>query len=282
MNTSLGRFLKRPQVLIGLAVVAISVIVALAAGVIAPYSPHEFSRKPFASPSAEHPMGTDNMGRDILSRVIWGTRVSLIFAFGTAGVALVVGLFLGALPGYYGGWFDDLVSRFVEFFLVIPRLFLIILVVSIYGSSLWVAVIITGLTSWPSNAKIMRAQVLSLKNRAFVHASIGSGKSSFRVLMDHVIPNGIGPLIANSTLVMAHSVLTEASLSFLGLGDANLVSWGKIIYDGQFHVISAPWIVIFPGICLVFLLLALHLLGDGLAAVLNPRLRGKGELAEWL
>jgi peptide/nickel transport system permease protein len=221
-------------------------------------------------------MGTDHFGRDVFSMMVWGTRVSLLFAFGAAGLSLILGVFLGGVSGYFGGLADDLLSRMFEVFIIIPRLFLIILVVALFGNSLWFSVIVIGATMWPSNARIMRAQVLTLKEREYVQAAAVAGGSHLQVLFEHVVPNGIGPVLANSTLQMAYAVLLEAGLSFLGLGDPNVPSWGQVLYAGQNYITSAPWLVIFPGLAIAILLVGLHLLGTGLLHTVNPRMQHYG------
>ena len=270
---------RRPAVA-GLIVLLLAMLVALLASVICREDPYSMTVNMFRPPSPDHPMGTDNMGRDMLARMAYGTRVSLLFAFCAAGISLAIGIVLGALAGYFGGVMDDLLSRVFEVFLIIPRLFLIILLVAFYGNSMLVCVVVIGMTIWPSNARIMRAQVLTLKSRSFVQAAIGTGASNLCVLFKHIVPNGIAAVIANSTLQMAQAVLLEAGLSFLGLGDPNRVSWGQILYQGQYHLRSAWWMVVFPGAALLCLLLALHMVGDGLGAALNPRLREREAWAE--
>lgn len=257
----------------GLFVLVVSAGLAILAPVVSPYDPFEQSNKLFLPPSTSHPLGTDNFGRDVLSRIIWGTRVSLLFGFGVAGISLVIGVVLGAIAGYFGGFVDDLLSRFFEIYLMIPTLFLIILVVSIFGTNIIFTMIIVGVTLWPSNARLTRAQVLSLRNRAFVLASTGAGAGHLRIIFTHILPNGMYPVIVNSTLQMASAILTEAGLSFLGLGDPNQASWGQILNVAQLHMKTAWWLAIFPGIAIMMLVLAFNLLGEGINFVMNPRLR---------
>lgn len=274
-ESPMGLFLREPKARVGLFLVSIIILGAVFAPVIAPYSPRAFFET-LRPPGAQHLMGTDHIGRDVLSMIIWGTRTSLQFAFGASALALVLGVILGALPGFYGGILDDIMSRFFEIFLMIPRLFLIILVVALFGSGVIFAVAIIGLTIWPSNAKLMRAQVFTLRERGFVHAALVSRTPPLKTLFFHIVPNGIGPVIANSTLLMAQAVLLEAGLSFLGLGDPNVTSWGKILHDGQSYIASAGWIVLFPGLALVILLLSLHLIGDALMASQQRSVRMHG------
>lgn len=259
--------------LVGLVLLIMMVLIAVFAPIIAGPDPLDINHVPFAPPSKANLFGTDYMGRDVFAMMVWGTRVALIFAVGAAGISLVVGVLLGALSGYFGGLTDDLLSRLFEVFLVIPRLFLIILMVAMFGTKIWISVVVIGATMWPSNARIMRAQVLSLKDRGYAQAALVSGGSRLAVLFEHVVPNGIAPVLANSTLQMAAAVLLEAGLSFLGLGDPNLASWGQILYAGQNYMVTAPWMVIVPGIAIAVLLMSLHLLGGGLLQLLNPRMQ---------
>lgn len=264
-------FLRNKQTIIGLIILSILLLVALFAPIISSGDPLFSKGSPIQKPSRAHIFGTDNMGRDVFSMIIWGSRVSMLFAFGAAGLSLIIGVILGALSGYIGGVFDDILSRFFEIFYIIPRTFLIILMVAIFGSSVSLMVIIVGATIWPSNAKIMRAQVLTLKNRTYVHAAEVAGGKKLSILFKHIVPNGIGPVLSNSTLQMAQAVLTEASLSFLGLGDPSIASWGKILQAGQSHISSAPWLVIIPGIVIALMLLAFNLLGTALQTTLNVK-----------
>lgn len=264
-------FLRNKQTIIGLSILSILIASALLAPVISPGEPLFSVGPPLQKPSSEFIFGTDNMGRDVWAMIIWGSRISMVFAFGAAGLSLIIGVVLGALSGYIGGVFDDVLSRFFEIFYIIPRTFLIILMVAIFGSSISLMVIIVGATIWPSNAKIMRSQVLTLKSRGYVQAAEVAGSKKLNILFRHIVPNGIGPVLSNSTLQMAQAVLTEASLSFLGLGDPSVASWGKILQSGQSHISSAPWLVIFPGIVIAMMLLAFNLLGTALHATLNVK-----------
>jgi len=267
----LARFFAQPFAVAGAVLLGLVAATAVFAPLIAPYSPFELNPT-LQRPGGQYLLGTDPLGRDILSQIIWGGRVSLAFAFGAAALSLAVGVVMGAIPGYFGGLVDDVFSRLFETFLVIPRLFLIILIVALLGTNIYFVIAVMGLTMWPSNAKIMRAQVLTIKKRGYVQAAIAAGVSPLPIIFRHVVPNGLAPVIANSTLQMAYAVLTEAGLSFLGLGDPNQASWGQILNAGQGYVRSAPWIVISPGLAIMTLLLGLHLVGDGVTRVLNPRL----------
>lgn len=262
-----------PMGMTGAVVLAAIFAIALFASVIAPGDPFSMNGAPFVAPGSDHLLGTDNIGRDVFAMMVHGTRVSLLFAFGAAGVSLVFGIFLGGIAGYYGGIIDDLISRLSDAFLIIPRLFLIIVIVAFFGSQLWLVVFIIGTTLWPANARIMRAQVMSLRERGFVQAARVAGGSDAAIIFGQIMPNSLGPVLANSVLQMAYAVLTEASLAFLGLSDPNVPSWGQILYSGQNYLASAPWLMLFPGLALMVLLLSLHMLGNALMETLNPRMR---------
>lgn len=267
----LKSFLKDPQTVTGLVILVIMLGLAAMAPVLCPGNPLFSVAKPLQSPGGDYIMGTDYLGRDVWAMLVWGSRISILFAFGASLLSLIVGIVLGALSGYIGGWFDDLMCRVFEFFYIIPRTFLVILMVAFFGSSVGLMVIIIGITIWPSNAKIMRAQVLTLKSRGYVQAGKVAGGTRLGILFKHIVPNGMGPVLSNSILQMAQAVLTEASLSFLGLGDPNRASWGLILNAGQKHINSAPWLVIYPGIALALLLLAFNLIGTALHKALNVK-----------
>lgn len=267
------RFTQYKRGVAGLSIVVGAAVVAAMAPLLTPppYILYDDLLKP---PSMAHPLGTDLIGRDVLAEMVWGTRISLLFALGVAGVALLVGVALGALPAYLGGLIDDAFSRFFEIFVMIPRFFLLILFVALFGTNIIFSMLVIGLTSWVGNARITRAQVLTLKERMFVKAGIVSGASSTQVLVRHVLPNGLYPVIANSCLQMGGAILTEAALSFLGLGDPNHISWGQLLYMAPSHM-SAWWIAVFPGISIFFLVFGFNLFGDGVNYALNPRLHAR-------
>ena len=267
----LKSFLKNPQTIVGFAILTVMVLLAVFAPVICPGNPLFSVGKPLQAPNQEFFMGTDYLGRDVWAMLVWGSRISILFAFGASLLSLIVGIVLGALSGYIGGWLDDLMCRVFELFYIIPRPFLVILMVAFFGSSVWLMVLIIGITIWPSNAKIMRAQVLTLKSRGYVQAGNVAGGTRLGILFKHIVPNGMGPVLSNSILQMAQAVLTEASLSFLGLGDPNKASWGLILNAGQKHINSAPWLIIYPGIALALLLLAFNLIGTALHKTLNVK-----------
>ncbi|WP_077357480.1 ABC transporter permease [Virgibacillus halodenitrificans] len=267
----LKQLLKDKYAVIGITVLFSLLIVAIFAPMISPGNPLHSVGSPIQKPSVENFFGTDEMGRDVFAMIVWGSRISMQFALGAAGLSLIIGVVLGALSGYIGGTFDDLLSRTFEIFYVIPVTFLIILMVAIFGSSVPLMITIVGLTIWPTNARIMRAQVLTLKDRSFVHAGDIAGSGKLKILFKHIVPNGMGPVLTNSMLQMAQAVLIEASLSFLGLGDPSVASWGKILQSGQGHISSAPWLVLIPGFVIAAMLLSFNLFGTALERNLDVR-----------
>lgn len=265
---------RQRSALAGLMILVFAILVAILAPRLAPHRPLALHHTTLAPPSSEFPLGTDTLGRDILSYMIYGTRVALLFGLGVAGISFVLGILLGAIPAYFGGLIDDLFSRIVEITLMIPRLVLLIIIVSLFGNNLIYTMIAVALTSWPANARILRSQVLSLKTRLFVRAAISSGAGHLRVLFVHILPNGIYPAVANSALQMGTAILLEASLSFLGLGDPNVPSWGQLLEAGNLRK-WAWWMSFFPGLAILFLVLGFNLVGDGINHALNPRLRAR-------
>jgi peptide/nickel transport system permease protein len=269
-----GRYRTDRTAVVGLAIVGVTVLVALCAPWLAPFSPFALQQGVLQPPGSHYWFGTDQVGRDVLSNLIYGSRVALIFAIGVAGISLIIGVILGSIAGYFGGWIDDVLSRVVEVFLMIPQFILVVTVVALFGNNILYTMIIVGLTIWPTNAKITRAQVLTLKQRTFVRAVAASGAGHGRILFRHILPNGVHPVVANSTLQMAHAILFEASISFFGLGDPSFVSWGQLLFLANLHR-SAWWMALFPGLCIIVLVLGFNFVGDGINAALNPRLQGR-------
>jgi peptide/nickel transport system permease protein len=259
---------------LGLGILIIVAFAAIFAGVIAPDGPFKLGAERLIGPGEDgHILGTDHLGRDIFAQIVYGARVSLVIGLVAASISLVVGVVLGSIAGYFGGWADILIGRVTDMFLIIPAFFLIIIVVATLGSGILYVMIVIGLTSWPTSARLMRAQALTLRERTFIQALRALGESGPRILFRHIIPNGIQPLIANATLDIAAAILIEAGLSFLGLGDPNKATWGRMIFDGRTSILNAWWASIFPGLAIVITVLGFYLLGDGISYVLNPRSR---------
>ncbi len=262
------------QLAIGLTVVTVLAILAILAPVIATHDPYFMYSSLQVPPGTHgHLLGTDNMGRDIFSQLLYGARTSLVIGLVAAGISGVLGTMLGGISGYFGGVVDRIMVEFINIFVMTPSFFLILIIVSLFGSDIRYVMLVIGLTSWPGNARLMRAQAISLRERTFVKSAIAVGESKPRILFKHIIPNGIFPIIANTTMQVSGAILTESGLSFLGLGDPNIVSWGKMISQGQAYLTKSWWISVLPGIVVLLTVLAFFLIGDGLNRVISPKIR---------
>ena len=259
----------------GLFMLIFIVLVAFAADIIAPYSPTAFIDNPLVAPNSSYLLGTDQLGRDVFSRIIHGTRVSLSIGIVAATISGLTGTLIGVFAGYFGGNVDRVLSQIIDVFIMLPTFFLIILVTAIFSSNLFYMMLVIGFTSWPGNARVMRSQTLSLKERTFVKGARAIGTPELKILFSYIVPNGIFPVISNTTMQVATAILTEASLSFLGLGDPNAVTWGQMIFNGRNNMVVAPWVALFPGIAIIITVATFYLIGDGLNIVLNPKLRSK-------
>ncbi|MBQ1395700.1 MAG: ABC transporter permease [Eubacterium sp.] len=279
MNTRMHAILRavrgNTQLKVGLAMLAVLLLCAILAGVLSPYDPYALSNDLVAAPSGSHPLGTDHLGRDVLSMILHGTRISLMIGSISALIAAAVGILLGGVSGFFGGKADTLFGGFINLFMMMPTFFLVLIVVALFGSGMFKVMVVIGLTSWVGNAKLMRAQAMSLRERTFIKAAESVGESKLRILFRHVIPNGIFPIIANTTMGVAGAILTESSLAFLGLGDPNLVSWGQIIQNGKSYLLTGWWICLFAGLAIIYTVITFYLLGDGLNRVLSPKLRSR-------
>lgn len=263
------------QLQVGLILLALVLVVVITAPVLAPFDPYYLSNDLLSPPgSAGHLLGTNNMGQDILSMIIYGSRTSLAIGIVSALLSGIIGTLLGAYAGYFGGWLDKCVAEITNIFLMIPTFFLILIIVALFGSSMVNVMLVIGLTSWPSNARMMRVQAMSLKERTFVKSAVAMGESRTRILFKYIIPNGLFPIVANTTMDVAKAILTEASLSFLGLGDPNVVSWGQMIFEGKQYLASGGWwMSTFAGIAIVLIVLIFYMIGDGLNFALNPKMK---------
>jgi len=224
--------------------------------------------------SAAHRLGTDQYGRDVLARLLYGARISLTIGFVAVGISVSIGTLVGATAGYLGGIADAVIMRFVDMIISFPRLILLITIVAVFDRSIFLIVVVLGLTLWPGTARIVRGEVLSLREREFVQAAQALGYSKRRIIMRHLIPNALGPVIVAATLGIGDTIVLEAGLSFLGLGvSAPTPSWGSMVADGREYLLSAWWLSTFPGLAIVFAVLSFNLVGDGLRDALDPRLR---------
>ena len=218
-----------------------------------------------------HILGTNHLGQDVYSMIIYGVRTSVKVAVISAMISGILGVLIGGTAGFLGGKVDVIISEIINVFMMLPTFFLILLIVALFGNSLTNVMIVIGITTWPGNAKLMRAQALSLRERVFVKSAEAMGETKRQILFKYIIPNGIFPVIANTTLGMANAILTEAGLSFLGLGDPSIISWGQMIYAGKQYITSAWWICAFSGIAIIIAVLIFYMLGDGLNKVMDPR-----------
>lgn len=273
MTVMLPRLAAKPFAIAGLAVIAFMFLVSLLAPLIAPYDPAELDLYHVLSPpSLQHPFGTDDLGRDVLSRVIYGTRISLKVGFVSVGIAVTIGSIVGLLAGYYGGWVDALLMRTVDIMLCFPTFFLILAVIALLEPSIWYIMLIIGLTSWMGVARLVRAEVLSVKERDFVLAARSIGASDLRILFVHILPNSLSPALVYATLGIAGAILTESALSFLGIGvQPPTPSWGNILTAGKEYIEFGWWLSLFPGMTILITVLAYNLLGEGLRDILDPR-----------
>ncbi|MBQ2161257.1 MAG: ABC transporter permease [Firmicutes bacterium] len=263
------------QFKVGLVMLAILLFIALFAGVLSPYDPYKLSEDLLVSPSSSHPLGTDNLGRDLLSMLFYGAKVSLLVGTISALIAAVIGTLLGGVAGFFGGKVDMIFGGFINIFMMMPTFFLILIVVALFGSGMLKVMIVIGLTSWVGNAKLMRAQALSIKERTYIKSAESIGESKLKILFRHIIPNGIFPIIANTTMGVASAILTESSLAFLGLGDPNIISWGQLIQGGKSYLLTGWWICVFAGLAIIYTVITFYLLGDGINRILSPKLRSR-------
>jgi peptide/nickel transport system permease protein len=247
-------------------------LVALLAPLTAPEDPNrQVLIERLNAPSLDHPMGTDGLGRDILSRAIWGGRVSLSLSVVATLVSIVIGVQVGLVAGWFGGWLDNLLMRIADVFLAFPIFILLITVVAIYGSSVFLLIVFLGLAAWPETARFARAEVLSLRKREFVLAAQVGGARDRRILFVHILPHLIPLLLVAATLRVAIVILVEAALSYFGLGvTPPSPSWGNMVADGRTYLGTAWWITTFPGVLIVVTVLMYNVLGDGLRRALDP------------
>lgn len=268
------RLMKNTFGMAGLVIVALLFTVALAAPLLAPHDPsHVDTTNILAAPNAVHWLGTDELGRDVLSRMIHGARISLMVGFIAIGIATVIGVVLGAVAGYYGGAVDEAVMRFVDVMLTIPTFFLILAVIAFLEPDIINVMIVIGITGWMSVARLVRAEFLSLKEQDFVVAARSIGQRDSRIIFRHILPNAMAPVLVSATLGVAGAILTESMLSFLGIGvQPPTPSWGSILTEGKNYIEFAWWLSVFPGLAILVTVLGYNLLGEALRDSLDTRL----------
>ncbi len=266
------QFAANRGAVVGLLILLAVVIVAALAPILYPLSPWRMVGRPVIPPFTLErlPLGTDSLGRDIAAGLVHGARVSLTIGLVSTSVALLIGVPIGAIAGYAGGVLDDLLMRVTEFFQIIPSFALAIVLVAILQPKLSSTILAIAIVSWPPVARLVRAEVMSLRTREYVQAAISIGQSTPRIIFSQVLPNAVAPIIVMGSLMIASSILLESSLSFLGLGDPNQMSWGYSVGAGRTRLMDAWWISFFPGAAIFLTVLALNLVGEGLGDVLNP------------
>jgi peptide/nickel transport system permease protein len=271
-------FARNRLAIAGGIVVACLVTAAVLAPVLAPWDPHRPNvKQALASPTAAHPLGTDQLGRDVLSRMLYGARVSLSVGFVSVGIATLVGLVLGTVAGYHGGAVDAVIMRFVDLMLVFPSFFLLLAVLAFLRPSIWTIMAVIGLTSWMRVTRLVRAEFLTLKEREFVIWSHAIGAPTPRIIWRHILPNAMAPVLVAMTLGIPAAILTESGLSFLGLGvQPPYATWGNILNEGKDAIEIAWWLSFYPGLAILITVLSYNLLGEGIRDALDPRLRQRG------
>lgn len=269
----LKAFMRNKGAAAGLVLLLLVAAMAALAPVLFPFSPWDMQGAPFSSPGEDgFLLGSDSLGRDVAAGIAHGAYVSLLVGAVSTLAALLFGLTLGALAGYLGGWVDDAVMRFTELFQTVPGFVLAVVIVAIFTPSLASIVFAIAVVSWPPVARVVRAEFLSLRSREFVQAAEVLGRSRLSIVLRDILPNAMSPIVVLASLMVASAILLEAALSFLGLGDPNLMSWGFMIGQGRSVIRLAWWMSVFPGLALFLTVLALNLVGEGLTDALNPRI----------
>lgn len=267
--------LRNRMALAGGVVILIMLCLAIFAPLISPYDPtHTNLKIALMAPSRAHLFGTDSLGRDVFSRIVYGTRISILIGFIAVGLACIIGILLGSIAGYYGGWIDTIIMRFIDIMLCFPTFFLILAIIAILEPSIFNIMVVIGITSWMGIARLIRAEILTLKERDFVQASRVLGAGDAWIIIKHLIPNAIGPVLVSATLGVGAAILTESALSFLGIGvQPPTPSWGNILTEGKATLGVAWWLTLIHGFFILMTVLSYNLLGEGLRDILEPRLK---------
>lgn len=258
------RLSRNPAGTLALGCLVVGGLLGVFASELAPHDPLKTSERVLQPPSARHPLGTDYLGRDVLSRVIWGARLSLLVALVAALIASGCGLVVGGLAGYLGGRVDGMLMRITDGFMVLPTFFLVLVVVSLFGGGTWMLSAMIGATSWPSVARLVRGEFLALRAREFVAAAEAMGAPALWIMMRHVLPNALPVIVVNTSLRAGYAMVTEASLGFLGLGDASAISLGQMLTNTVQFARTAWWVAVFPGFAITLFVFAFSLLGEAL------------------
>lgn len=273
MKEVLKELLKHKIGCASLIVILILVICALFSPYLSPYDPFEINvNEILLPPSLKHPLGTDLLGRDVLSRMIYASRISLEVSLVAVGISIGIGVFLGSIAGYLGGIVDQIISRFIDIMLCFPTIFLILAVIAYLEPSILTIMIVIGATSWMGVARLVRAEIMSLKERDFVLIARVYGASTFRIIFKHLLPNALAPVLVSASLGLGQAILIESALSFLGIGiQPPLPSWGNILIEGKETLEVAWWLSLFPGLAILITVLAFTLLGETLQEILSPK-----------
>lgn len=268
-------FYKKKLAIVGCAIVVLLFVISLLAPWISPCDPGAIDlHNVLAPPSGDHWFGTDQLGRDVLSRMIWGARISLKVGFVATGLAILIGMVLGAVSGYYGGWIDAVIMRFVDVMLCFPTFFLILAVIAFLEPSIWNIMIVIGLTGWMGVTRLVRADFISLRERDFVRAARAIGANDARIIFLHILPNALASILVAATLGIAGAILTESALSFLGIGvQPPTPSWGNILTAGKDNIDIAWWLSLYPGLAILVTVVGYNLLGEGIRDASDPRLK---------
>ncbi len=274
-SQTLHDLMKNKFAVAGGTLVLLVFLLSIFAPLVAPYDPTTIDIKNILiGPCLSHLLGTDDLGRDVLSRMLWGGRISLEVGVVAVGISTIIGIILGSLAGYYGGYIDSTIMRGVDIMLCIPKIFLILAVIAILEPSIINIMIVIGLTSWMEPARLIRAEFISLKEREFVIAARAIGANDVRIIMKHVLPNGLSPILVSATMGIGAVILIESALSFLGLGvQPPTPSWGSLLSSGKDNIEIAWWLSVFPGLAILITVLGYNLLGEGLRDALDPRQR---------
>ena len=257
---------------IAISVILIFILSALFAPWLAPYDPNEMTLDMMSAPSKMHLLGTDDLGRDLLSRIIWGTQISLFVGVSTVFISLVLGVILGVVAGYYGGWADMIIMRYIDLQWAFPNFIIAVYLVAVFGTGLLNVIVAISLAFLDDFARVARSMVLTLKEQQFVEAARTNGSSNMRIMCKHILPNAAAPLIVQATVCVSYAILGEASLSFLGLGvSANTPTWGLILADGRSFISQAWWLGVYPGLAIMLIVLSINFLGDSLRDTLDVK-----------
>ena len=265
-------FSKDRKAQFGLVVLVLFILGAFLAPVLAPYDPNEMTLNMMNGPSGDNMLGTDDLGRDLFSRILWGTQISLFVGVATVALALVFGVLLGVLAGYYGGWIDMVIMRYIDLQWAFPNFIIAVYLVAVFGTGLLNVIVAIALAFLDDFARVARSMVLTLKQEQYIDAAKVQGFSDFRIMMRHILPNAIAPIIVQASVSVSYAILGEASLSFLGLGvSSDTPTWGLILADGRSFISRAWWLGVFPGLAIMLVVLSINFIGDGLRDALDVR-----------